>query len=218
VKFGGQKKLVDLERDMFWYMKFLRGPIDDYWYETLFSEGRSHAYCADFSNTTSLLDGEGWNHLKNTVKSPKLIFTLRNPLDRLWSHLKFHAQWIGQSEDFSQFSLEEMDDFATKYNIFNDGRYMRTIGFLETFFDQSEYKLVFFENARRRPIAFLNGIEKFLGVEERDYSSVDFSKKVNPSQQLQKPTGFSSYFFPKLEEEYLGIKSRGLELPDSWKI
>ena len=81
------KKLSDeaFKQHLIWYANFLEGPLDDNWYKRLFENQKSEKYIADFSNSTCLLNKRGLKHIKRNFDQTKLIYTLRDPVNRLLS-------------------------------------------------------------------------------------------------------------------------------------
>ena len=79
-----------------WTANYLDGPVDDIWYRNLFVYRNAEQYCCDFSNLYALLDETAWRRVVGIADRLRVLYTLRDPVKRLWSHIKFHLQITGE--------------------------------------------------------------------------------------------------------------------------
>ena len=122
-------------------------------------------YNCDFSNLTCHLKEEHWKDLKSKINQVKVIYILRDPLKRLWSHVKFHHEFIGQRPEFSDWSRSQFEDFINKDFIISNGSYSKNIKQLRKCLNQNEFKIFFFEDLVKNSKESLFELEEFLGIE-----------------------------------------------------
>lgn len=79
-------------KELRWWSKYAfvtQEECTDEWYASLFDDCDPSKLTGDFSPDYSLLPPEGVDHLYRVVPNAKLIFMLRNPIDRLWSGVTY---------------------------------------------------------------------------------------------------------------------------------
>jgi hypothetical protein len=72
-------------------------PVSDDWYGRIFAHARPDQLCGEVTPEYGLLPPEGIEHVKRLNPRMKIIFLMRDPVERCWSHLRM----LGQGrEDF----------------------------------------------------------------------------------------------------------------------
>ncbi len=82
----------ELESELKWMAKYTlvsKENYNDVWYESLFNQTAPDKWTGDFSPDYSLLPKDGIEHLYNMLPDAKLVFMLRDPVDRIWSGLTY---------------------------------------------------------------------------------------------------------------------------------
>lgn len=215
-KYLKQLPLNEFEKELDWYTRFLSEPINDEWYKDLFTGQQSEKYIADFSNSTCLLNKRGMRHVAKSFNDLKLIYILRDPVERLWSHVKFHLVWTGQQDLINSWSDNEFINFAKKKHIERQCNYIKNISNMAKSFDENQYKIIFFEYITDRPVYILNQIETFLGIEKRSYENKRVRVAVNKGQDNPISDNVKHAYREMLDKQYVGIKELGLNPPDTW--
>ena len=118
------------------------------------------------------------NLIKNHLGDIKLIFMLRNPIDRIYSNywqeikagnnLPFFYDFISSGND----RAEEMV-YVSKYDI-HLKRYL-------SLFDKNKIYIGYYEDIKNAPEKLINSVLGFLEVDPDRLPTIDFYKKVNPS-------------------------------------
>lgn len=197
-----------------WYAeRYLTDPIDWEWFERIFVNA-GHRYCADFSNYGALLGKRAWREIKQAAKGRlKVLYIMRHPAERLWSHYKFHQLHAGNTFTPEAFNAAQVDKLAKDKYISAHSRYGDIIQDLTVHLNENNLKIIFFEDLLRSPGATLRSIETFLGVPAHSYS-LDLTKKINASSPiLLNPSArerMHHYMHPQLHKmEALGINVPG---------
>ena len=208
--------ISNLRNLLYWSVNYLRDPIDDFWYLNNFVLKGNKKYCADFSNLYAHLDDIGWNHVKSITKNLKVIYIIREPLDRLWSHIRFQLMLDGRIEEAKKWDKREFYEFGKQEHIWRNSRYSKIIRTLKKNLNNNQLLILFFEDIKSNPQKLLNKIEKFLNVEERKYDIKQLTKKVNPSKGLQKPEFFDRLFRDELYNEIKELETLGINYKNKW--
>lgn len=154
---------IDVER-LNWFRKFGLGrPRDETWYASLF-EGTEDKVSGDITPAYSIIDEKMVAHAHTLMPNAKIIFIMRNPIERAWSQLRFNfglrnIQWDQvQDETINAHINSKASEIRTNYT--------RTIRNWSSCFPLNQIKFVFFDDLTRDPKSFLEEICNFL---ELDY-------------------------------------------------
>lgn len=103
-----------------------------------------------------------------------LIFILRDPVKRAYSHYKREIQTHGVNDDFMNL-LKGSDHYI------KPGLYYTHFERFRAYFPEDQIQLLIFENFINSPIQVLERVADFLGVKNR-FPDMDLRKKANPSR------------------------------------
>jgi hypothetical protein len=67
-------------------------PLSDAWYGRIFAHARADQLCGEVTPEYSLLPAEGIAHVRRLNPRMKIIFLMRDPVERCWSHLRMLAR------------------------------------------------------------------------------------------------------------------------------
>jgi len=218
-----QKKLAKaIARDLRpvvvrWYEKYAAPEkVDDAWYCSLFGKARQDAYCADFSNQYALLPESGLEHILKVSKQVKVIYTLREPLARLWSHVKFHYKFAGKEYLVDTLSTEQFTRLIDNPLFWQNGDYMTNYDKLVSVFGQEKVKLFYLEDFVAHPQDSLWNLEEFLGIGHLAFKADAAETKINKTKELAMPEEFLEIARHRLRPFYEDLEQRNLNHP-AWK-
>jgi hypothetical protein len=201
-----------------WFSRWLNDPLDDEWYAAIFKRKKDQKYAADFSNLTALLDDPGWEHVRRVAGEVKVLYIMRDPLHRLWSHVKFHAQYTGKAEQLANYTPAEFEAAARAPYMWRNSEYGHIVARLKRHFNEDELKLVFFEDIHADPQKWLRDLESFLGVRPGSYDEEKLKMRINTSMDITMPEFFLKLFakdFGRIRQE---PQNQGLQPPSNWAI
>jgi len=201
-----------------WFSRWLSEPLDDEWYAALFKKKKDQKYVADFSNLHALLDDEGWQHVRRVADEVKVLYIMRDPLQRLWSHVKFHAQYTGKADQLPNYTPAQFEVAARAPYMWRNSEYGHIVARLKRHFGEDELKLCFFEDIHADPLGWLRELESFLGVRPSVYSEDRLKARINTSLDIDMPECFPKLFakdFGRIRQE---LHSQGLQPPSNWAI
>jgi hypothetical protein len=100
-----------------------------------------------------------------TVPGAKLVFILRDPVERLHSHYRFHRQSgrLGRDDDFSELIRDESSEWRRIQD--DNGRYHKHLTRFATHFDRSQIKIFFLEDLKSDALATARKLYAFAGVD-----------------------------------------------------
>ncbi len=199
-----------------WYSLYLEKNVDFLWYKNLFSLNSTNKLNCDFSNLTCQINEKNWNTISSLVENLKVTYVLRDPLNRLWSHLKFHHQYAGLKMDFEKWSVLEFKDYIEKPFIKVNSEYGRWHNIMQKSLSKNSYKVFYFEDFINDSVETLITLEKFLEIRHHDFKLEKINNKVNASVSKPMPLNFREASKHILAAEYDMIQSTGLEVHKLW--
>lgn len=205
-----------MQRRLDWFARWMSEPLNDDWYVALFKRRQGQKYVADFSNLTALLDDEGWAHVRRVGKEVKVLYILRDPLARLWSHVKFHAEFIGKNNEMSGWNADQYEAFARAPHLWRNNEYGKVAATLKRNIPEPNLKFAFFEDIHTDPGHWLRELEVFLDVRSHEYPQDRLKERINTSQEIPMPHFFPDLFKSDLRRIRQELSDQGLKPPASW--
>lgn len=157
-RYNGLMQSVD------WYKKYLRGPVDDAWYESLFDGVPAGNWGVDFSTTNYLVNDAGFARMAGFTEDSRAIILLRDPIERLWSHVKFHAEITGDLDKLPEWSIEELHNFIAHFKLHESSFYSGAIKSLFAHFPPERRLVINFEDLKTRPEGLFEDVLAFLDL------------------------------------------------------
>lgn len=193
-----------------WYTKYRREPIDYEWLYKVMEDGiTSGNYAADFSNLSCFLNAEDWVDVKRHTQKLRILYILRDPVSRIWSHFKFHLQFSKHKhalEPDVNFSLFKR--ILEKPWFWRNALYSKQINTLRSTIYTEELRVLFFEDMVTKPEAFLREVEDFLEIPSCSYAG-SLKAKKNKSIEKELPNEWKQYAQIKLSDEIKTLKEIG---------
>lgn len=165
---------------------FFQRPTDE-WYLRLFQQGQGKV-CGEVTPDYSLLEAEDVARVAELLPNVKILFLLRNPLDRTLSQLRYHMDGKA-APNLHRASEDELLDFATAPGQLRRGDHVKTHETWSHFFPPGNIHLAFFEDICERPDVVLGQAEEFLGVER--------PSSVRRHDQRKSMNGSTPHFLPR---------------------
>lgn len=150
------------------------------------------------SPSYALLPVEQIRRIKSLVPRLKLVFLMREPIARAWSHARHHYRYretnfANRTGTIDDVTPEDwLDDFQHDCNVAS-GDYLGQLRRWLTVFPREQLFVTFFEDIQHRPEQLLRDLFAFLGVEARlDLAAFPITERILP--------GIDKQLSPQLEE------------------
>jgi len=135
------------------------------WYHRLFDEAKPDQVCGEASTCYSRYPvyPHAAERLAQYVPDARLIYILRHPVERLYSHyvhemtIRF-VRGTGPVIAFERFADEDAEAMCA-------GRYMTQIEHLMKYFDESSTQIILLNDLCSDPARVLDAVQRFIGVE-----------------------------------------------------
>jgi hypothetical protein len=188
-----------------WYCRYYFGRRNPEWYLSLFS-GNSKRLRGEITPAYSMLERGDVARIRWLFPGLKILFLLRNPVDRAWSHLRL---------EWTEGRLRSIDDLAEVRALLehpgltlrND--YLRTLNIWESEFPARQLFIGFYDDIVTRPNVLLRDVFRFLEVD--DSVAPAQTSAANPSKKREIPPELEDYLVSKYTPllEYLAARFGG---------
>ena len=169
----GLKQLLSLDP---WLVSYWLRARSDEWYARLFRGAKAKGLVAgEITPAYATLDALVLRRIKRLNDNIKLIFVMRDPVERAWSAVNNAAK--KGAADAS--SVEKSIKRARESGAAARSAYADTIKRLEAVFPANQVHYCFFEDLRDRPEALTSDLFSFLGVEPVPLTPVQLPQAVN---------------------------------------
>lgn len=190
--------------DFRWYIHYFFSHCNDKWYRNLFSRGQPHQVAGEVTPGYSMLSKADVAKVKQVNPHLKIIFIMRNPIERDWSaylmRLRKHQLNYSDVNDDYVYRFFEFDGCRMK------GDYLSTLLHWQAHFPKDQLFIGYYEDVKQNARQFLNQIFHFLGVDEvSQWDKYPLDRIFNKSKKLPIPERFEKYLSDKYAADLLRI-------------
>ena len=190
------------------------------WYRSLLTAPRPNAYPSDFSNLSCHISAEDWQDVARHVEVLKVLYVLRNPYERLWSHVRFHLGLEGRTDEIGTWDEAEFLRFVQVDHIWKNNNYAANIAALETGLGKDLPLVLFYDDVENDKYGTLARIAHYLGIRNiwtPGSLEAVVEKRINVSPEVKRPPYFYDALRPFVTEEIERLEALGYTVPDAWR-
>jgi len=198
-----------------WYALYASGRIDEKWYLNLFEGAAGDQFMCDFSAASCKISDAGVEAMHRLSNQTYVLYILRDPFDRLVSHTKFHAKFVGDLNWMRRAQQKEVETYVRDRSLIEDSLYAHRIQQFRKRFGNDRLLVLDFDELRRQPLAFLDRVSTFLGVP--GFGSVDIERHTNPGPELMLPEGAFDAFKAETDAEVERLVEIGIDFAAKWR-
>lgn len=193
------------KEDLLWDLKYYAGTPNDGWYRSLFRPGRGKVK-GEITPAYSMLDRESIARVHDLAPDAKLIFMMRNPIERAWSQFVMRFDKSGKKNPASakpgriQRSFES-EGFRSRTD------YLRTLENWSAFYPEDRIFVGFLEDVYFFPEELLESVYEFLDVDP-SFKPPGIEKKVHSRTVGQMPAEPAAYLARRYLEELSRLDER----------
>lgn len=207
-----------VQANLRWVSAYLSRPVDDYWYRNLFQMRDHQTYACDFSNLHAQLPQDAWPQIASKCARLKVLFTMRDPVKRLWSHTKFHLQLTGHLDLLNSWGPEQFNEFVRRPHIWVNAEYGNILRNLRLGLREDMLQVIFYEELHRDQRGTLRGIEEFLELPHFDYPQAVLDRRLTESVKHEMPDFFPDLIADDVARICKEIEAEGYAIPNSWTV
>jgi hypothetical protein len=200
-----------------WDVRFLFGRETDAWYQSLFTDAAAAGYMTgEITPAYAVLDRSLIERIHSMNPDMKIIFLMRDPIDRSWSNVvkslcRDRGRTLQEVPDEKKYERLEQEIQIKK------STYSKTIEVWESVFPATQIFYGFFEDVCSNPAALLDSIFKFIGVDGPAFLPSDYNKVHNAAARgIAIPEKFERHLAALHLQETAVLAERFGEPAASW--
>lgn len=179
-------------------------------YKRLFDKWEKNKIKGEITPSYSFLLRKDIERIYQINPEIKIVFLLRDPIDRSWSHCRFYKPDI-------TYSIRSLIEFIDGDLHTIRGDYLSTIESYKSVFPKNQILLAYFDGISIDPLRLLSEITQFLGGRSFDLRSLaTLSKKSNPSANKDIPDEVYEYLKSKYEKQIRLLASDHGSFANKW--
>jgi len=207
----GKKR--NAERRMKLWIEQKGKAIDDTWYAAIFEKASENELICDITPAYAALPNQGIEHIYRLNPKAKVLFIIREPVERAFSHAKMI---INKSD--RPMTEENLLATATSDLVGSRNQYGAIIDSWQSVFPPSQFMISFFEYVINHPLDFLEKVCTFNGISFSKSYFPKAHKAVYRSPDIQ----LSKAAIQALQEQYrpviLEMRKRFPEETRNWAL
>ena len=187
-------------RTLHWLFIYSFGLRSDQWYASLFEMGKGKV-TGEITPEYGPLKAESVAHIHDLMPDAKIIFLMRNPMQRAWSHILKNVR--DKNRPIESVSEAEFIKHFNSKKSRSKSNYSEIISTWKSYFPEEQFSIAFFEEIAEQPEELLLRIFEFIGVEAslEHISAETSTKKRNASSK--KSTIPNDFTIPDKLAQYL---------------
>ena len=188
-----------------WMLRYYLGTYNDDWYRSLFKNGAGKLK-GEITPSYALLNEADVQRISENFPSLKIIFLLRNPIDRAWAQVRYN--WTrGKFKNIHDHDKVKSFIESRSQSLRSD--YIRTLDIWGARFPEEQIFIGFFDDVVRSSQSLIHNILEFLEVENTRFTDKKtLDKKVKVSKPLEFPEEIKSYLSMKYLPELQALSER----------
>ena len=194
-----------------WALRYCLAPRTDAWYRSLFPEIPGKM-TGEISPGYAKLRGEAVGRIHRLMPDAKVIYLLRNPIERSWSYAVQHfanARWKGRYGSVDDVAEQELLAFLTMDRSEGHSDYLGALAAWERHYGQNQLFVGFFDELTTNPRALLKGVLDFLGVDSGDdVTPATVRKNPNPGRGVTIPSELQAYLIRLHHDQLVGLHAK----------
>ncbi len=178
------------EQSLSWYLRYYFFFRTKRWYKSLFTPSENQV-SGEITPRYAILKKTRVEKAHAIIPNAKIVYLLRNPIDRMWSDLAmYHRPQFGHANSGS-IGKKRILRFLKNPKHLASSEYLKNLARWEMYYPESQVLVVFQDQIREEPENLLQEISQFLGVDHFEYHHSELiNKKIN------------SHSYPEIPDEY----------------
>ena len=186
----------------------IESEISDQWYGNIFALAKPKQICGEVSPQYSLLQDQGIEHILRLSPDVKIVFSLRDPIERNWSQIRMISE--GEEPGSNLMRIAELPDVLQRAN------YPEIIARWSKFIPEDRILILFMEDILSKPLELMSQVCKFLGVDFRKEMFPGLNKPAFVGKQLEMPADVYGLLKDQLHPIYVEMSKLYPENAGKW--
>ena len=208
--------IADLRGQLEWLRCYMSDPMDDAWYAQVIRPDADQIYSCDFSNLYAQLPSHAWQEIEADCARLRVLYLFRDPLCRLWSHLKFDLKFNGQLGLLTSWTASDIETYLRQPHVWENAEYGQAIRRMKAGLSPQALRFEFIDEAQSDTLGLIRRVEQFVGIRAQEYPKWVMRDKVNQSDPAPIPDFLPDLFRDDIERIKGEMFNAGVEPPATW--
>ncbi|MGE5271074.1 MAG: sulfotransferase [Thiohalocapsa sp.] len=187
----------------------IAGPPSDEWYGNIFTLATPEQICGEITPEYSTLPRTGIEHLLRLAPEVKIVLSLRDPIERSWSHLRMLAR--GGSRN-----IESLKQAAAYPDVADRGNYPRILDTWLELIPAERLIVIFMDDIASQPAVVMQSVCDFLGIECRESYFPHLHTAVHVGDEMAIPPELHESLKKQMRPVYEALLPRYPEIVQAW--
>lgn len=188
------------------------GPISDDWYRAIFSHAPKNSLAGELTPEYALLPDLGLQHIRRLNNDIKIIFLVRDPIERAWSHANMLIRQQGLERTTASFEA-----IIDSHDVVERSDYADTLDSLERNFPKSNCLWMSLDHIRDNPGESLATTFAFLGVDTGAIDETLAGSVIHSGGASEIPKDILAMLWNRLGSCYNKFEKYSPELVNAWR-
>lgn len=164
---------------MLWHYKWYFGNYSDEWYKTLFNYAGECRVRGEITPSYMVIDEEDIKSMYRINPETKIIFIIRDPVERAWATIKYTAKYAGYYLNIKD--DQEVIKKLSSMEYVMHGDYISAIKRYMSIFPADQFLVCFYDAIKDRPDLLIRNINTFVGADQNKGNYSELNRKINSS-------------------------------------
>lgn len=184
--------------------------LTDEWYGRIFAMAPKDSICGEVTPNYALLPDELIRHMLSLQPDIRVIFILRDPIDRVWSHLRMREKRRGLDVEQHLKDITEKEDMVVLSDyVPTITRYRRHVG-------PDRFLTLYFDTIVEQPLELLRDTCGFLDLDHTKTQFAGAESPVHAGEERPLPPVLYDKLRERLEPVYRRLLSLDNPVANSW--
>lgn len=207
-------KFSDFRDQWPWYRDYMRNPINDDWYMSLFRHRGAQRFAGEVTPEYAIVGREGFAHLHRLAPDARVLFIMRNPVTRAWSQVLHHCRSNGL--DALRQSLDAISTLVDSERFRALSDYPATLDDIAATFPHEQVKTLFYEDIHQDRQKAIAQVCAFIGISFDPAWFPELGRRFNRSQDAALPEPVRAHLRELYRDTALEVRARIGRVPESW--
>lgn len=185
--------------------------LTDDWYKHIFSYAHDNEICGEICPCYMALPVRGVRHVLSINPLMRILIIVRDPIDRLWSHMRMHAKSGYMKLDTNAVMRGEVE--MGPYMRYTD--YAKAIPRWKSMAGTDRVKVMLYDRIQDDASAAIDEILSFIGMPGAK-TKADISRNIFSGQPADMPADLTAMLLKELEPQYDFLAQRFPEQTQAW--
>ncbi|MFK7752090.1 MAG: sulfotransferase [Sedimentitalea sp.] len=169
--------------------------VSDAWYKSIFTAAPAQSLCGEMTPEYSLMPDQGIQHLLSISPDARVLFVMRDPIDRCWSHLRM---LIKRNQDHAG----DMSQIVKMNDVYDRADYVAIKQRWQAHVPADRLMFCDFDDIKKQPVELLKQIIGFLGLEADSSFFPKAEQVVHEGRKMDIPADVYDYMKNRLAPVY----------------